>query len=143
MKKEKKSTSKKIGYLILDDESWALVSESFGEYGLAYGKVEPLFNFLGLSLEESAKVAGVSSRTLSRWDNRTVIGIAASERAAKIDHLVKLGVEIFKSESAFKNWFEEKNFSMDGKSPKEILGQPFGIDLIRDTLLAAEFGNVM
>jgi len=133
----------RIGYVILEEDSWGRVGESLGEYGFTYGRVEPLFLFLGLSQEESAKVAGVSARTLSRWDDQTAIGLVASERAAKIDHLVKTGIEIFKNEKSFKTWFAEKNFSLGGKSPKQILGQPFGLDLIHDTLLAVQFGNVM
>lgn len=139
----KASSPKRVGYVILEEESWGKVNDSLGEYGMAYGRVEPLFQFLDLSKEESAKVAGVSARTLSRWDGRTPIGVMASERAAKIDHLVKTGVEVFKSEEAFKDWFAENNFSLGGKSPKQLLGQPFGLDLIRDTLLAAQFGNLM
>lgn len=142
-KSSKAEPAKGIGYLLLEEESWGKVGESLGEYGMAYGKVQPLFQFLNLSQEESARVAGVSSRTLARWGSREPIGLTASERIAKIDYLIKTGVEVFKNETAFKNWFAEKNFSLGGKSPKEIIGRPFGIDLLHDTLLALQFGNVM
>lgn len=143
IKNPSKTETKKIGYVVFEEDSWGKVNESLGEYGLAYSRIEPLFQFLSLSKEESARVAGVSTRTLSRWDGRTPIGLVASERAAKIDHLVKIGIDIFKNEEAFKEWFAEKNFSLGGKSPKQLLGQPFGLDLITDTLLAVQFGNMM
>src|SRR5574337_229768 len=120
---KKRSPSKnnnKIGYVILNEENWSKVEESIGNYGMAFGRVQPLFRFLNLSQEETAGITGVSSRTLARWGKQTAIGVTASERVAKIDHLIKTGIDVFKSESIFKNWFGEKNFSLGGKSPKEI-----------------------
>ena len=111
--------------------------------GLTYKAVQPLVTFLNLSTEAIAEMAGVSQRTVSRWDDDTVIGVLPSKNLVMVDTLVHRGIDVFGSENAFKDWLQQPNNALGDERPIDLLTTPYGTELVEDAVGAMEYGQVM
>jgi putative toxin-antitoxin system antitoxin component (TIGR02293 family) len=111
--------------------------------GLPYRSVQPLMTFLDLTTQEIADLTGVSQRTLSRWDDDSIIGVLPSKNLVKVDALVHKGIEVFGSEDSFKSWLQQPNTALGDVKPIDLLPTPYGTELVDDAMEAMEYGNVM
>ncbi len=114
-----------------------------GDEGFKMKSVKPLVTYLDLSNDKFASLIGVSSRTLSRWDNDSLIGVMASKTLLEVDRLSKKGIDIFGSANLFKGWLQKPNLALGDVAPIDILTEPYGVELVEDALEAMEFGNIM
>jgi putative toxin-antitoxin system antitoxin component (TIGR02293 family) len=120
------------------------LSEIIKEKGFTMQKVQPLFDYLHLSTEQIAKIAGVSSRTVTRWqDNNSEIGVLPAKVALELDRLIGKGTEIFGGEEHFSEWLNTCNVAFGDKKPIDLLHAAYGIELIEEALDALEYGNIM
>ena len=55
--------------------------------------------------------------------------------------LVKHGIDVFGSASAFDAWLNRGNFYFDGKTPNDFLNTVTGIRFVDDRLTAIEYGD--
>jgi putative toxin-antitoxin system antitoxin component (TIGR02293 family) len=111
--------------------------------GLRYDSVKQLENYLELTAQNLAKIAGISARTVSRWDPQTNIGTLPSKNLIKLDEVVRRGIEVFGSSESFKSWLEQPNVALGDRRPQELLLTPYGTEIIQDALDSLEFGGVM
>ncbi len=111
--------------------------------GLPYRSVRLLMNFLDLTTREIADLTGVSQRTITRWNEESIIGVLPSKNLVKVDSLVHRGIEVFGSENAFKKWLQQPNIALGDDKPIDLLSTPYGAELVEDALEAMEYGNVM
>ena len=114
-----------------------------GKNGFSMKSVKPLVAYLDLPTEKVATPMGVSSRTLSRWDNDSLIGAMASRTLLEIDRLSKKGLAIFGSSDLFKLWLRQSNTALGDVAPIELLTEPYGVELVEDALEAMEFGSIL
>lgn len=114
-----------------------------GTEGLTMKSVKPLVTFLDLSADKFAALIGVSSRTLSRWNDDSAIGVMASKTLLEVDRLSKKGIDVFGSAELFKSWLLQSNMAMGDVTPTEMLAEPYGVELIEDALEAMEYGNIL
>ncbi|CAN5439646.1 hypothetical protein BH09BAC3_BH09BAC3_36100 [soil metagenome] len=111
--------------------------------GLPYRSVRHLMEFLDLTTREIADLTGVSQRTISRWDDESLIGPLPSKNLIKVDSVVHSGIEVFGSEASFKSWLEQPNTALGDDKPVDLLTTPYGAELVEDAIEALKYGNVM
>lgn len=114
-----------------------------GKEGFHLKSVKPLVAFLDLPNDKVAALLGVSSRTLSRWDDDSRIGSMASRTLLEVDRLSKKGISIFGDPGLFKSWLTQSNTAMGDIAPIELLTTPYGVELVEDALEAMEFGSIL
>jgi putative toxin-antitoxin system antitoxin component (TIGR02293 family) len=114
-----------------------------GENGFPFKAVRPLVKYLDLTNDSIAVLTGVSSRTISRWDDDTTIGVMASKTLVEVDKLARKGVGVFGDHASFIEWLHQPNTALGDSSPLKMLSTPYGVEMVEDALEALEFGNVM
>jgi putative toxin-antitoxin system antitoxin component (TIGR02293 family) len=119
------------------------LNELIGKDGFSLKSVKPLVAYLDLPNEKVASLLGVSSRTLSRWGNDSVIGVMASKSLLEVDRLSKKGIDIFGSAELFKAWLQQSNTALGDVAPIELLTAPYGVELVEDALEAMEYGSIL
>ena len=119
------------------------LNELIGTEGFTLKSVKPLVSFLDLSSEKFASLIGVSPRTLSRWDDDSVIGVMASKTLLEVDRLSKKGIDIFGTPELFRSWLQQPNTALGDVPPINIINRPYGVELVEDALEAMEYGNIM
>lgn len=124
-------------------KNYSDLNEMIGTEGLTMRTVKPLVTYLDLSSDKFASLIGVSSRTLSRWDNDSAIGVMASKTLLEVDRLSKKGIDTFGSAELFKGWLLQSNTALGDVTPIEMLTEPYGVELVEDALEAMEYGNIM
>jgi putative toxin-antitoxin system antitoxin component (TIGR02293 family) len=119
------------------------LNKIIGENGFTLKEVRPLVNYLELTNEKFAELTGVSSRTISRWEDETTIGVMASKTLVEMDKLTQKGVRIFGDDESFIEWLNQSNTALGNSSPLQMLSKPYGMEMVEDALEALEYGNVM
>ena len=114
-----------------------------GPEGFTMKSVKSLIAYLDLSSEKFASLIGVSSRTLSRWDDNSTIGVMASKTLLEVDRLSKKGIDIFGSAELFKGWLQQSNSALGDVAPIDTLTEPYGIELVEDALESMEYGSIL
>jgi putative toxin-antitoxin system antitoxin component (TIGR02293 family) len=105
-----------------------------------------LLNFMraykGFTADELAPALRVSKRTFSRLteDESTILNVSQSEGLVGLVQSVRLGTEVFGSESATLEWFKKPAIGLDGKRPMELLSTSFGTKLVLDLLTRIKYG---
>jgi transcriptional regulator with XRE-family HTH domain len=106
----------------------------------AHNDVGQLRQRLDFSQAAMAQVIGVSSRTVSRWEEgSTRPSGLAKEKLEKIEALVEL-IERYIKQEARAEWLQTPNPAFGGKSPAEVLQSPGGMDRLIEFFRRIEWG---
>ena len=119
------------------------LNELIGDEGFRMKSVKPLVTYLDLPQEKFASLIGVSARTISRWDDDSMIGVLPSKMLLEVDRLSKKGIDTFGDADLFKGWLQQPNIALGDVAPIDILSEPYGVELVEDALEAMEHGNIM
>lgn len=93
------------------------------------------------SLIEWSQFLNVSERTMQRYKKeRKSFDSNSSEKIIEITLLYRYGIEVFGNKEKFNSWLETKNLALGGITPKELLDNTFGINLLKDELTRIEYG---
>lgn len=123
--------------------SYTDLNRVIGVNGLRYKSVRALMSFLELTTKGIALLTGVSSRTVSRWNDDSTIGVLPSKNLVKVDALVQKGIEVFGSKELFKAWLQQSNISLGDETPLALLTTPYGVELVEDAIEAMAQGSVL
>jgi putative toxin-antitoxin system antitoxin component (TIGR02293 family) len=124
-------------------KNYTELNELIGKEGFSMKSVKPLITYLDLPQDKFASLIGVSSRTISRWDNDSMIGVLASKTLLELDRLSKKGIDTFGDAELFKGWLKQPNVALGDVAPIDMLVEPYGVELVEDALAALEYGNIM
>lgn len=124
-------------------KNYSDLNQLIGTEGFTMKSVKPLVAYLDLSSEKFALLIGVSSRTLSRWNDDSTIGVMASKTLLEVDRLAKKGIDTFGNAELFKAWMQQFNTALGDIAPIEMLTEPYGIELVEDALESMEYGSIM
>ena len=105
--------------------------------GLVKKHLDKLMDTTGLDLASMAGILHVSSRTLHRYTEDSVLNPDISERLLEIARLYARGQEVFGDLDTFKSWIQEPVPALGFKKPLEFLDTSIGI-----RLLEAELGRI-
>ena len=112
---------------------------------LSYGIKKQDFSFVIHNIaripeKEFAKIAGTSSRTISRLKNDQLIPEHAAEVTLSVVRAFRKAEEIFGSEEKAALWLKRSNAALEGNTPLFLLNTRFGSEEVMDVLTRIEHG---
>lgn len=108
--------------------------------GLAKKNLDKLMDTTGLDLSAMAGILHVSTRTLHRYTDESILSPDISERLLEIARLYARGQEVFGDLDSFKSWVREPVPALGFKKPLDYLDTSIGIRLLQDELGRIEYG---
>ena len=96
--------------------------------------------FYLLDLEEISRLLGVSSRTLMRKDDTSVLGIHISQQVIYLILLAQKGIAIFQNKLDFNDWLRTPLIALGNNKPLDYLDTGFGVQEIMNQLGRIEYG---
>jgi putative toxin-antitoxin system antitoxin component (TIGR02293 family) len=109
--------------------------------GIKYNLFNTSVNKGQFSINEWSRYLHLSTRTMQRYqsENKT-FDVLQSGVIIKIALLYKRGVTVFGNKENFNTWLESSHVALGNSKPKDLLDNPFGIDLVSDELTRIEHG---
>jgi putative toxin-antitoxin system antitoxin component (TIGR02293 family) len=108
--------------------------------GVSRKEIDDLMAFYLLDLEEISRLLGVSSRTLMRKDDSSVLGIHISQQVIYLILLAQKGIAIFQSKLDFNDWLRTPLIALGNSKPLDYLDTGFGVQEIMNQLGRIEYG---
>ncbi|MES2766247.1 MAG: antitoxin Xre/MbcA/ParS toxin-binding domain-containing protein [Bacteroidota bacterium] len=129
-----------FSYQSIDDKNiHSIISET--RKGVEFSAFNSFVNQSPFSLIEWSSFLNISDRTLQRYkEKKQRFDSIHSERIIQILLLFKRGVEVFDDEKYFYTWLVTQNIALGNITPKELLDNTFGIQLLNDELTRIEHG---
>jgi putative toxin-antitoxin system antitoxin component (TIGR02293 family) len=129
-----------FSYQSIDDKNiHAIILET--RKGVEYSSFSSLAGKSPFSFAEWSSILNISERTLQRYkEKKQRFDASHSERIIQILLLFKRGVEVFGDEAYFHTWLITRNIALGNITPKELLDNSFGIQLLNDELTRIEHG---
>lgn len=111
-----------------------------GSRGLTRDAVANLARHLSLSLKDMAALLPVTERSLQRYTAKQHLSPPVSEQVLQIAEVAARGTEVFGGKDRFLAWANQPSTALADKTPLELLGSRFGVDLVLDELGRIEHG---
>ncbi|MBK6338240.1 MAG: DUF2384 domain-containing protein [Bacteroidetes bacterium] len=108
--------------------------------GVSRKEIDDLMAFYLLDLEEISRLLGVSSRTLMRKDDTSVLGIHISQQVIYLILLAQKGIAIFQNKLDFNDWLRTPLIALGNNKPLDYLDTGFGVQEIMNQLGRIEYG---
>ncbi len=110
--------------------------------GLPSAALEDLLS-VGLTLDEIARVIGVSERTLQRKRvSGSVLDVAQSDRTVRLARiLAEADVYIGEHRRALR-WLRKPNWALGDRVPLDLLATEPGVEMVRQSLITIAYGGV-
>ena len=108
--------------------------------GFPYSKASSLVLNSIFSPVEWSRYLYISERTLHRYktENKTFDPLH-TDRIILLNRLVEFGIEVFGAES-LKIWLSTPSLAFGGKSPRDLLGTSFGIEMVKNEIGRIQHG---
>lgn len=111
-----------------------------GSIGITKSAVSHLADYLSLSWKQIADLLPVTERTLQRYSSQQHFNCAVSEQVIHIAEVVAKGAEVFKDKKKLAAWLNTPHKVFNGKTPFDMLGSRFGMELVLEELGRIGFG---
>lgn len=129
-----------IGYGSFDDFGMYQIVAATRK-GFAFSEFQQLLQNLAFTLQDWAQFLHVSERTLQRYKKeKKAFDTLQSERIMQIVLLQKFGKEVFGSEENYTLWLNSTNVALGHITPKSLLDNSFGIELVKNELGRIQYG---
>jgi len=93
------------------------------------------------NLSEWAEFLNISGKSLSRYlQNSKAFKATQSERIIEMTEVTYKGLEVFGSMDNFKAWIETPNYALGNLTPKELLKDSYGKELVLGELHKINYG---
>lgn len=121
------------------DDKFALIAQI--KKGFSYITFDKIYMTLPYSLEEWSGLLGISLKSLHRYksENRTFKPLQ-SEKIMEIAEVSILGQDVFGDNQMFTTWFSRPSQAFGGLSPKELVADSYGKQLVMDELYRIDHG---
>lgn len=130
----------KFNYNSVDDRDVFSIIKAIKK-GIRYKDFFSIAQNSPFTLTEWSGFLNISERTMQRYKKeRKSFDADSSEKIIEITLLYNYGIEVFGNKEKFNNWLETKNLALGGITPKELLDNTFGINLLKDELTRIEYG---
>lgn len=109
--------------------------------GISYELFDRIRKHSPFSLSDWAELLSISYKSLLRYkqDGETFKS-SQSERIIEVAEVTEYGIEVFGDRQKFKNWLDRKNFALGSVTPRLLLADSYGKDLVMKELAAIEYG---
>lgn len=129
-----------INYGAKDDKDVLSLIEAVRK-GISYPFFLKLAQTSPFTLPEWSNFLHISVRTMQRYKKeKKNFGTVYSEKILELTMLYKYGAEVFGDEKKFSAWLDSNNVALGSVTPKQLLDNSFGIDLLKDELTRIEQG---
>jgi putative toxin-antitoxin system antitoxin component (TIGR02293 family) len=129
-----------VAYGSVDDIN-ALSLVEMVRHGVRFDAFDTFANKSPFSLNEWSGFLHLSERTMQRYrSEKRTFDPLQSEKIIEIALFYNKGVEVFGSAEKFNSWLETDSLALGGIKPKTLLDNSFGISILRDELIAIEYG---
>lgn len=91
-------------------------------------------------MEDSARVLGMSTRTLARKREVSRLDPQLSDRILQLEDLYTYGADVFGSKERFRLWISEPTQALGNRRPLDVLDTQAGVELIETLLGRIEHG---
>lgn len=108
--------------------------------GFPMSEFRLLQQLLQIPEEELGRYLGISPATLHRRKKSGVLTTPESERVVRFARLFGMGVEIFESQSAAREWLKSVNPGTAGESPLSFADTEFGAREVENLLGRIDYG---
>lgn len=121
------------------DDKFVLIAQI--KKGFSYLTFSNISDALPYTLEEWGSLLGLSLKSMHRYksENRTFKPLQ-SEKIMEIAEVSILGQEVFGDQEKFTLWFGRPSQALGGLSPKELVADSYGKQLVIDELQRIEHG---
>ncbi len=129
-----------IAYSALDDARvYELVAAT--RKGFSFLDFQNIFDYLAFSLQDWSNFLHLSERSIQRYKKeQKSFEALQSERILQIVLLEKLGIEVFGDSSNYHRWLASPNVALGNITPKSLLDNTFGIDVVKNELGRIQHG---
>ncbi len=93
------------------------------------------------NLSEWANFLNISSKSLTRYlQSSKAFKATQSERIIEMAEVTYKGLDVFGNMDTFKNWLETPSYALGNLTPKELLNDSYGKDLVLGELNRINYG---
>jgi len=129
-----------VKYKSIDDLN-ALTLIEMVHKGIEFASFSKFANESPFSLNEWSAFLHLSERTMQRYrTEKRKFDPLQSEKIIEIALLFNKGIEVFGKAEKFNSWLVTKNLALGNITPKLLLDNTFGINLLKDELTRIESG---
>ncbi len=110
--------------------------------GIPYSLFDVIAAFTPFSEEDWAGLLGISTKSLQRYkkeDNFRFKSIH-SEKIIEMTEVTALGLDVFDTSEQFYLWLTSPSYALGGHSPKHLLNDSYGKELVMDELYRIDHG---
>ena len=109
--------------------------------GIPYSVFNSVLRASPFSKLEWADFMGLSVKTFQRAEaGDKLFKPIHSEKIIELSEVIEFGREVLGSFDKFKQWLNTTNFALGGKTPKELLSNSFGKELVMEELVNIDQG---
>lgn len=119
----------------------SLLMNEFSEGGIPYSLFEKIQEAGPLTLQEWADILGLSSKTLTRYRKEgKVFQPWHSSVILQMTEVLSAGMEVFGDRSKLYQWLTNDTFALGSRSPKSLLTNSYGRELVLREMVHIEHG---
>lgn len=108
---------------------------------ISFSESKALFDFLDYSQHEIAELMEVDPSTLFRWKKEDKqLTRLLTKTIMDMDKIIAKGVRIFGTEALFSEWLHTSNHALGNKKPADVMRNPYGLQLVDQSLEAMSWG---
>ncbi len=109
--------------------------------GLPPSSFIQMVRYLSLDSAASAKIAGISERTVARKQQKQQsLDPVASDRLFRVARIAAQAEDVFESQPTAEAWLKRPNRALDGAAPLDLLDTDAGTLQVSDLLGRIEYG---
>jgi putative toxin-antitoxin system antitoxin component (TIGR02293 family) len=109
--------------------------------GVPYSLFNTILKLSPFTKQEWADFLGLSIKTFQRAEaDNKILKPIHTEKILELSEVIEKGKEIFGSMDTFKQWLSTPSFALGNKSPKELLSNSFGKELVMEELINIDQG---
>ncbi len=134
-------TSSGFSALSLDfhNDKWKL-SELIRK-GLPYSLFDSIRDRSPFTLSDWAGFLNISYKSMLRYkQDKEPFKSLQSEKIIEIAEVTALGLQVFGNEAKFKQWLDQPSLALGSVTPRTLLSDSYGKDLVMQALTAIEYG---
>ena len=125
--------------LAFSQDKWSL--SQLIRSGLPYSFFDSIQLISPFTLGDWAQLLNISYKSMLRYkQDRLPFKSLHSEKIIEIAEVTTLGLRVFGDEVKFKRWLDQPSLALGGVSPRTLLSNSYGKDLVMQELTAIEYG---
>jgi len=113
----------------------------FARQGIEKDFLDDLADVLSMKISNLSKVLPLSTRTLQRYETKTLLPKEISDRTIQIARVMIKAIDIFDDKDMAVSWLKTPNRAFGDLIPIDLLDTYSGIELVFDELIKIEHGT--